>query len=419
MSMFKKRTAALLLACVLLTGCGENGSISDTDSVQQSSVSEPSASADESSEAEGTATKNEQSGSLSEQISVNDDSSRSDENSKQSEDSASEGTTVSAEQSSTTQTSRSTASGSGTTATTASTAKTDSGAKTTASQTTSTDAGSQKDPGFGAKWSNLFTTGGDPVVKSDAFPYSYKSEDVNVQLTKQKYGDSEYYIADIHIRYIDSLRSAFSINRATGEEEYGAEGGANYQEDGAKLSERVHSILTINGDYYSGRKSGIIFRNGQLYRNIPRAEIGAVYRDGTYKGFAKDDFDVTAEQNKGLWQVMGFEPRLVENGKAISDIKTLLAGMDVAAPRSGFGYYEPGHYCFVVADGRREDSVGPELQEWANFFETLGCEGAFNLDGGASSQMYFMGKLVNQPTTGTSGGVIRMLPDVFYIGEVG
>ncbi|MCR5305902.1 MAG: phosphodiester glycosidase family protein, partial [Oscillospiraceae bacterium] len=46
-----------------------------------------------------------------------------------------------------------------------------------------------------------------------------------------------------------------------------------------------------------------------------------------------------------------------------------------------------------------------------------GCQGAFNLDGGASSQMYFNGKLVNRPTTGTSGGVVRMLPDVFYIGE--
>ena len=282
------------------------------------------------------------------------------------------------------------------------------------SQTTVTSSNLDKS-GFAAKWPDKFLASGSPVITDN----SYKSKDINIKINQQESNGSVYYVADINIRNIENLKSAFSINRATGVEEYGENGGGNYQEDGAKLSERVGSILTINGDYYSGRKTGIIFRNGQLYRDIPRAEVGAIYKDGTYKGFTKADFDVRSEQEKGLWQVMGFEPRLVENGKAIQNIKTLLSGMDVAAPRSGFGYYEPGHYCFVVADGRQPGySVGPELQEWANFFEKLGCQGAFNLDGGASSQMYFNGKLVNRPSTGTSGGVIRMLPDVFYIGEI-
>ena len=291
-----------------------------------------------------------------------------------------------------------------------------SGAKTT--QTTGSKP--QYDlSGFGAKWPEKFLTGGNPVITDN----SYKSKDVNITINKQESNGTVYYVADIYIRSIENLKSAFSINQKTKEEDFW-EGDSDpdssryFQEDGAKLSERVNSILTINGDYYSGRKTGIIFRNGKLYRDVPRAEVGVIYKDGTYKGFTKADFDVAAEQGKGLWQVMGFEPRLVENGKAIQNIKTLLSGMDVAAPRSGFGYYEPGHYCFVVADGRQEGySIGPELQEWANFFEKLGCEGAFNLDGGASSQMYFMGKLINRPTTGTSGGVVRMLPDVFYIGE--
>ena len=289
-----------------------------------------------------------------------------------------------------------------------------SGAKTT--QTTGSKP--QYDlSGFGAKWPEKFLTGGNPVITDN----SYKSKDVTIN--KQESNGTVYYVADIYIRSIENLKSAFSINQKTKEEDFW-EGDSDpdssryFQEDGAKLSERVNSILTINGDYSSGRKTGIIFRNCKLSRDVPRAEVGAIYKDGTYKGFTKADFDVAAEQGKGLWQVMGFEPRLVENGKAIQNIKTLLSGMDVAAPRSGFGYYEPGHYCFVVADGRQEGySIGPELQEWANFFEKLGCEGAFNLDGGASSQMYFMGKLINRPTTGTSGGVVRMLPDVFYIGE--
>ena len=425
MAMFKKRAAALLLACAVLTGCGAGSSVPEADSAPESSASDsPADSEAESSSAEETATakREESSAAETEQTSAKDESSKPDDTSAS--DSAADGTTSAPDSTAPQSTAPS--------STTASTTKTTAGTKESSSaQTTSTEAKHQNLSGFGAKWPDLFTDGGAPIIKADSYPYSYQSEDINIQINQQKYGETVYYIADIHIRYIDNFRSAFSINRATGVEDFwdGDDDpytSSNFQEDGAKLSARVNSILTINGDYYSGRKDRIVFRNGQLYRNIPRAEVGAIYRDGTYKGFTMADFNVQSEQDKGLWQVMGFEPRLVENGKAIPNISDHLYGdsgykerMVAAAPRSGFGYYEPGHYCFVVADGRQEGwSVGPELQEWADFFETLGCEGAFNLDGGASSQMYFMGNLINKPTTGTSGGVIRQLPDVFYIGEI-
>ena len=68
-------------------------------------------------------------------------------------------------------------------------------------------------------------------------------------------------------------------------------------------------------------------------------------------------------------------------------------------PRTALGYYEPGHYCFVVVDGRQPGySQGASMETLARLMSSLGCAAAFNLDGGASSAMVFQDKLVNRPS---------------------
>ena len=58
-------------------------------------------------------------------------------------------------------------------------------------------------------------------------------------------------------------------------------------------------------------------------------------------------------------------------------------------------------------------SKGVTLNEFAQIFENLGCELAYNLDGGNSANMYFMNKKVNissQPGDGE-----REISDILYI----
>ena len=47
--------------------------------------------------------------------------------------------------------------------------------------------------------------------------------------------------------------------------------------------------------------------------------------------------------------------------------------------------------------------------------KSLGCEMAYNLDGGGSSTMYFNGKVINNPTSGRSIKE-RSVSDIVYIG---
>jgi len=85
----------------------------------------------------------------------------------------------------------------------------------------------------------------------------------------------------------------------------------------------------------------------------------------------------------GAYQSWIFGPSLLdENGKAKKDFLTWSYIRELH-PRTAIGYYEPGHYCFVVVDGRQKDySRGMFLEELSQLFEQLGCKVAYNLDGG-------------------------------------
>ena len=265
-------------------------------------------------------------------------------------------------------------------------------------------------PGFGVKWENFFIDG-DPVITET----SYQSRDISVQISDKQVGNSVYYIADIHMRYTNNLRSAFGSVDEAGEDKYML--GKPSLAPASEIIDRVHAIVAVNGDYYGARENGYLFRNFKLYRDMPRADVGALYADGSFRNFEKNAFDLQAEIEGGLYQTMGFEPTLVTGGKALTGYNGSIASSN---PRSGFGYYEPGHYCIAVADGRQEGySVGPTIDEFAAFFESLGVQEAYNLDGGKSSQLYFMGRLVNKPDgyDGTEKS-LRTLTDMFYIGEV-
>ena len=68
-----------------------------------------------------------------------------------------------------------------------------------------------------------------------------------------------------------------------------------------------------------------------------------------------------------------------------------------------------------MVDGRSKGySRGVTLTEFAEMFKALGCSAAYNLDGGGSSTMYFMGRVVNNPLGKNKE---RGTSDILFIGE--
>lgn len=245
---------------------------------------------------------------------------------------------------------------------------------------------------------------------------TYESNDLNIKIDKIENGEGDnkitYYVADIKLNNPDRIERAFANN----------EFGTNIIEKMSVLVERNKAILAINGDYYSFRKDGVIIGNSEIYRNVPAREGLAIYKDGKMEIY--DETKISAEEliQNGVKTTLSFGPVLVRNGEidadyaqyAVDGDNLIRSNIATENPRTGIGYYDKNHYCFIVVDGRNKGySRGVTLNEFAGIFKELGVEFAYNLDGGNSSSMYFNGKKVNissQPGDGE-----REISDILYI----
>ena len=159
-------------------------------------------------------------------------------------------------------------------------------------------------------------------------------------------------------------------------------------------------------------------RNGQIYSDgVNRADICVLYRDGRMATYAGGSYDVAQIVADGAVQVWQFGPALLDaEGHAMTRFPSVQGTVNQPNPRSAVGYYEPGHYCFVVVDGRQDGySHGLLLPGLSTVFEQLGCTCAYNLDGGGSAVMTFDHERFSRQSNG--GG--RKLGDILLITEEG
>ena len=167
------------------------------------------------------------------------------------------------------------------------------------------------------------------------------------------------------------------------------------------MSARMKSVLAVNGDSYSNsrhKSNGTIIRNGVIYRAQPTdMETCVLNWDGTMKIYNPEEMNTQQLIDSGAYQSWIFGPSLLdENGKAKTTFRTW-PYITESHPRTAIGYYEPGHYCMLVVDGRQQSSRGMFLDEMANLFEQLGCKAAYNLDGGHGSFLTMGNQIVNHP----------------------
>lgn len=227
---------------------------------------------------------------------------------------------------------------------------------------------------------------------------SYRSENMYIQLNARRACDSDVYVADIYVRTAESLRRAF--------------GGGAWNTSSEKIStlaQRNNAVLALTGDSGHHFKAGWVVGNGQLWRDRGNnmRDLCVLYTDGSLQiHYATPDHELIRQQTEQglIWQTWMFGPALLdENGKAIADFSS--SNVEPKNPRAVIGYYEPGHYCLVQADGRGTfstvepgvDNEGMTLVELAQFMESLSCKAAYNLDGGQSAAMWFGDQVISCP----------------------
>ncbi|SET21415.1 phosphodiester glycosidase family protein [Paenibacillus sp. NFR01] len=253
------------------------------------------------------------------------------------------------------------------------------------------------------------------AVHAESDDWNYSSDDMSVSIEKVVKGSGSdqitYYVADVQVDDATLLQSAFADNAY----------GRNITEDTSDIAKDHSAIFAINGDYYGFRADGVVIRNGVLYRNEPTREGVVLYKDGTMASYDETEVSADTLLANGALQTLSFGPALIRNGNIVEDLDNVKIdtnfgnrGISNANPRTGIGMISANHYVFVVVDGRSDESRGMTLDEFANLFSDLGATEAYNLDGGGSSTLYFMGRVVNNPQ---GKNTERGVSDILYLGE--
>lgn len=243
---------------------------------------------------------------------------------------------------------------------------------------------------------------------------TYDSDDASISISTVVTGSGDdqvtYYVADVVLSDATVLRSAFADNQF----------GTNITQTTSEMAEDNDAVFAINGDYYGFRDTGIVIRNGVVYRDEGAREGLAFYTDGHVEVY--DETATTGDElvAAGVWNTLSFGPALVEDGEVVDGIEDVEVDTNVGnhsiqgdQPRTAVGVVDDNHLVFVVVDGRSPGySAGVDMTGLAEIMQSLGAETAYNLDGGGSSTMYFDGSLVNDPL---GRGAERGTSDILYV----
>ena len=196
------------------------------------------------------------------------------------------------------------------------------------------------------------------------------------------------------------------------------------------IAQRHRVVFGINNDYAQGRypsknrSVGLIIREGKVLwektrtkavNNFPNLDVMAFMPDGSLQVFDFNEHTAEEYLEMGIRDIQCFGPWMIRDGELRSDTLNKI-GRSIN-PRTAIGMVENGHYVAVVVEGRYKESKGVSLRELADIMLKKGCTVAFNLDGGTTSAMVFVGLQIN--TVGGSknpNGSARRVTELISVG---
>nr|MBR4281246.1 phosphodiester glycosidase family protein [Clostridia bacterium] len=173
-------------------------------------------------------------------------------------------------------------------------------------------------------------------------------------------------------------------------------------------------VFAMNTDYFTyrvdvdnNRATGVVVRDGEILYDdpytekkanvsglFPNLDMCAFFPDGSMEVYRS--YEITAQElvDQGAYMVYSFGPYLMKDGK-LSEMA--YESSESKNPRCAIGMVEPGHYVAIMCEGRLDRrSEGVTVSYLAKLMRAKGCVNAFNLDGGQTAVMVFMGKQINK-----------------------
>ena len=167
-------------------------------------------------------------------------------------------------------------------------------------------------------------------------------------------------------------------------------------------------VLAVNADEANNRWSkkdasvGVLLRDHKIlwdktkkstYKGFPNLDNLVLYDDGRMEVY--NNAEKTAQEflDMGACHVLAFGPYLIRDGVLNEERCRIYDGSGSVA-RIAVGQIGEGHYMAIMCEGRTSASKGCTVWWLAQQMAARGCVTAFNLDGGRTASIEFMGKQI-------------------------
>lgn len=238
--------------------------------------------------------------------------------------------------------------------------------------------------------------------------WNYETGTLKVSVEPKETSDTKYWVCHIQTFSTAQLCSALC--------------GGTYGNPRVPASEETAShngVIGINGSgfsYSTGEPAPgkSMIKGGKIYNDVySNGNIMCVTQDG---GMFTAAAGMTTEDmlNRGVKDTYCFGPTLVEDGKPY--VITSAFQQTYRYQRTAVGMVTPGNYYIVAVQGSGAGgSQGMTYEELQEVFLELGCQYAYNLDGGGSTTLVFKGRVLNLLTDGKE----RPCADILYFIDAG
>ncbi|AHF06517.1 phosphodiester glycosidase family protein [Desulfitobacterium metallireducens] len=187
-------------------------------------------------------------------------------------------------------------------------------------------------------------------------------------------------------------------------------------EKAEEIAKETGAVAVINGGAFSdpegngsgGNPLGILISNGKIIHKDNLNQYDLIGMDRNNK-LILGHYTFAQIQKMGIRDAVSFDPFLVVNGKPA--ITQGDGGWGIA-PRTAIGQARDGTILMLVIDGRQVGSVGATLKDVQDIMLKQGAYNVANLDGGASSVLYYQQQMVNSPSSKYGD---RHLPSFFIV----
>ena len=200
------------------------------------------------------------------------------------------------------------------------------------------------------------------------------------------------------------------------------------QEYPHKLTRTTGTVIAVSSDYAWHRivnkaRVGVLIRNGTVYsektrkkgaKQFPNLDTLALFPDGDMQVFDSDEKTAQEYLDMGARDVLAFGPWLIRDGE-VNEAALNQYGKS-SAERVAVGMVEKGHYWFMMLEGRIKRSKGAGISFLTEKMQEKGCRVAFNLDGGQTASIVFMGHQLCKMKDGKKNYASRRTAEVLGVG---